>query len=111
VRENSFSDSLVEPSTEECSPGGATELSPVLQRWVEWEKCSSPGGTTEFSRTLGQRSLSRLKFGPALLAPMMLESGKFPVTARFSPARFAARKPGESGICARGAARLSHQRL
>src|ERR1017187_45584 len=38
VRENSFSHSLVEPSTGECSPGGATELSPALQRWEKWKE-------------------------------------------------------------------------
>src|ERR1019366_4869919 len=35
VRENSFSHSLVEPSTGECSPGGATEvLTSALRQWL-----------------------------------------------------------------------------
>jgi hypothetical protein len=38
VRENSFSDSRVERSTGECGPGGATELSPALQRWEKWKE-------------------------------------------------------------------------
>jgi hypothetical protein len=47
VRENSFSDSLVEPSTEESSPGGASANSPALQRREKWKKWASPRGTTE----------------------------------------------------------------
>jgi hypothetical protein len=30
------------------SPGGATKLSPALQRWEEWKDQSSPGGTAQF---------------------------------------------------------------
>jgi hypothetical protein len=52
VRENSFLGNPVERNARKSSPGGATELSPALQRWEKWKEDSSPGGTTEFSRTL-----------------------------------------------------------
>jgi len=41
----------------DSSPGGATELSPALQRWEKRRNESSPGGTTQFSRTLLRASV------------------------------------------------------
>jgi len=38
VRENCFSGDPVEWNTQESSPGGATEFSPALQRWVNWKE-------------------------------------------------------------------------
>ena len=55
MRENSFSDSLVEPSTEESRPGGASANSPALQRREKWKKCASPRGTTEVLKHTLQR--------------------------------------------------------
>jgi hypothetical protein len=38
VRENSFSSNPVERNVRESSPGGASELSPALQRWEKRKK-------------------------------------------------------------------------
>jgi hypothetical protein len=38
VRENSFLGNPVEQNARKSSPGGATELSPALQRWVKWKE-------------------------------------------------------------------------
>ena len=58
VRANSFSDSLVERSKEECSPGGASANSPALQRREKWERYASPGGTTEVLTHTLQRCIT-----------------------------------------------------
>src|ERR1019366_878763 len=42
----------ISANVQQPSPGGATELSPALQRWESSIDDSSPGGTTEFSCTL-----------------------------------------------------------
>ena len=42
VCENSFWVATVEGSAEKPAPNGAKELSPALQRWVKWEKLTSP---------------------------------------------------------------------
>src|ERR1019366_1528577 len=38
VRENSFLGNPVERNARKSSPGGATELSPALQRWEKWKE-------------------------------------------------------------------------
>src|ERR1035441_8303392 len=38
VRENSFLGNPVERNSRKSSPGGATELSPALQRWEKWKE-------------------------------------------------------------------------
>jgi len=38
VRENLFLGNSVEGSARESSPGGASQLSPALQRWEKWKK-------------------------------------------------------------------------
>ena len=38
MRENSFLGNPVERNARKSSPGGATELSPALQRWAKWEE-------------------------------------------------------------------------
>ena len=60
----------VERRAGEFSPGGATELSPALQRWGSGANDSSPGGTTESSRALfsqRQHSFGGLKARRVLL--------------------------------------------
>src|ERR1039458_143368 len=38
VRENSFVGNALERNPRKSSPGGATELSPALQRWEKWKE-------------------------------------------------------------------------
>src|ERR1035441_1123166 len=58
VRENSFSHSLVEPAKEKstaqenAAPEGRPSLAQRFSAGKSGKKDSSPGGTTEFSRTL-----------------------------------------------------------
>ena len=54
----SYRFATVEGSTQKPAPNGAKELSPALQRWVEWEIKPSPVGTAE----VATQSLQPLRY-------------------------------------------------